>query len=327
MGVVAGLCCLPILIWNAQHDWVTIRHVHTLGGGADTRIYWLGPLIYLAGQAGILLLIWFGIWLCAMTMHNPLREPRPEVRYLWWLSAPMFLVFLAFGFRTGGGEVNWPVTTYLSGLVLSIEWLTRQLASPRPWYRRWVIGNVALAVTLGLAMTLLMHHSEWFYPQLEKLVGASSDPKTCRIRRVDPTCRLRGWRTLAQEVERLRADLRSRGIEPVLACNHWSLAGELAVYCPDHPPVYSLGWVTGDRHSQYDFWPGPMHTPEAFAGRTFIVIGGLKQEILEQAFEGIEFNDFVVHREQNHPISAWIVTVCTGFKGSWPEPAKNQMHF
>ena len=27
MSAVAGLCCLPILVWNLQHDWVTFRHV------------------------------------------------------------------------------------------------------------------------------------------------------------------------------------------------------------------------------------------------------------------------------------------------------------
>ena len=51
--------------------------------------------------------------------------------YLWWLSAPTFLIFLAFSIKTDGGEVNWPVTAYLSGLVLAIGWLSRQL--PATW--------------------------------------------------------------------------------------------------------------------------------------------------------------------------------------------------
>src|SRR5262249_49568135 len=32
MGAVACLCCLPIVIWNAQHNWVTVRHVLGLSG-------------------------------------------------------------------------------------------------------------------------------------------------------------------------------------------------------------------------------------------------------------------------------------------------------
>src|SRR5260370_32167975 len=27
MCIVAAGCCLPILIWNMQHDWVTMRHL------------------------------------------------------------------------------------------------------------------------------------------------------------------------------------------------------------------------------------------------------------------------------------------------------------
>ena len=37
----------------------------------------------------------------------------------------MFLVFFAFSFKTGGGELNWPITAYLSGLVLTAAWLGR----------------------------------------------------------------------------------------------------------------------------------------------------------------------------------------------------------
>ncbi len=33
----------------------------------------------------------------------------------------MFVVFLAFSFKTGGGEPNWPVTAYRASLDLQIE--------------------------------------------------------------------------------------------------------------------------------------------------------------------------------------------------------------
>ena len=37
MTAVAGLCCLPILIWNAQHQWVTVRHLLGLSGFAEPK--------------------------------------------------------------------------------------------------------------------------------------------------------------------------------------------------------------------------------------------------------------------------------------------------
>ena len=135
---ITTLCGLPILIWNAQHDWVTLYHVLRLAGLAGegtplrtgTGLRWWGPLSYVGMQAAILMGYWFVAWLCAMIAHNPLRERDAGVRYLWWLSAPMFLVFLGFSLKTGGGEPNWPVTAYLSGGVLAAGWLARQLQSP-----------------------------------------------------------------------------------------------------------------------------------------------------------------------------------------------------
>ena len=85
----------------------------------------------------------------AMARRNPLAEADPGVRYLWWLSAPMFLVFLGFSFKTDGGEPNWPVTAYLSGMVLAASWLAEQLASPRLWYRRCTAAGLALACIVG----------------------------------------------------------------------------------------------------------------------------------------------------------------------------------
>src|SRR5205807_520522 len=135
-------CCLPVLIWNVTNDWVSVRHVSglaRLGEASDSS--WLGPLIYLGGQCGLMLVFWFVSWLCAMIAYRPWTEPDAGVRYLWWMSAPMFAVFLAFSFKTGGGELNWPVTAYASGFVLAVAWLERQLHSPRAWYRCWTAWN------------------------------------------------------------------------------------------------------------------------------------------------------------------------------------------
>src|SRR5205823_4584857 len=133
---VAFVCCLPILAWNATHGWVTFRHV---GGqaGVHEQFHWFGPLNFVAVQFALLLGYWFVVWAAAMVRHRPWREPDAGVRYLWWMSAPMFVVFLLFGFKTGGGEPNWPITAYVSGLVLAVAWLAEQLRAPRVGYRRF----------------------------------------------------------------------------------------------------------------------------------------------------------------------------------------------
>src|SRR5260370_28593790 len=91
-----------------------------------------------------------------MGVHNPFAERDDCLRYLWWLSAPMFLLFEAFSFTTGGGELNWPVTAYLSGLVLAGVWLARQFDSPGVWYRRLGQGKLTLAWAAGLLWVHLL---------------------------------------------------------------------------------------------------------------------------------------------------------------------------
>jgi hypothetical protein len=320
---VAALCCLPIVVWNAQHDWVTVRHVSGLAGLAGDepseggpRVHWLGPLVFLGGQCALLLVFWFCAWLAAMVAHNPLAERDEGLRYLWWLSAPMFLLFLGFSLKTGGGELNWPVTAYVSGLVLAAGWLSRQLRSPVAWYRRCTAVNLTLACGAGLLLGVVMHRSDWLYPVLTRVAGRPTPGDPLPLRRLDPTCRLRGWRrALAEEVDRVRARLAEEdGDEPVLAGGSWNIPGELGLYCAGHPQAYSLGLLCGERHSQYDLWPGPLGQPDAFRGRTFLVVGTLTGE-MASGFTRVEPARAVVYTEKGQPVAAWWLTVCHGFRG------------
>jgi hypothetical protein len=317
MTGTAAFCCLPIVIWNWQHDWVTFRHLRGLAGLSDSsmRMHWFGPLSYFGTQALLHLGYWFVVWLIAMIATRPWKEPNGRTDYLWWVSAPMFVVFLVSSFKTGGGEPNWPVAAYLSGLVLTVGWLAEQLQAPARWYRRLTVGGLTAAGILGLAVNVLMHHSEWVRPVLARIAGPPSERQPFPARRLDPTCRLRGWRELAAEVDRLREKLLAEGIEPVVAGGSWTVPGELAFYCRGHPTVYAFGPAEGDRHSQYDLWrPNPLADPDRFLGRTVIFIGEMNST-LRKAFRAVDFPDRVTFFEDGYPVSSWTVTVCRGFRG------------
>src|SRR5262249_14074761 len=145
-----------------------------LRGGADPHWYPLGPLVYVGQQVAILLVFWFVAWAAAMVAHRPWREADPGKRYLWWLSAPMFLNFLLFSVKTGVGEANWPVTAYLSGLVLAAGWLVAQCQAKVAWYRRLTALGLGLTAACGVLLTVLVHHTEWLHPALERFAGVAS---------------------------------------------------------------------------------------------------------------------------------------------------------
>ena len=323
---VGALCCFPIVWWNSQHDWVSLWHVKGIGGGNETKVLWTGPLHYLAAQCALLLVYWFVAWVAAMIWANPLRETDAGKRYLWWLSAPMFLWFLAFSFKTGGGEMNWPVTTYLSGLLLAVAWLEYRLEVSSPW-GRWVTASLLCFIcVVGLALNVIMHRSELVRPALIWYTGPPTAINPFPFRRFDPTCRLRGFRTtLAAEIDQLRQEYRDRGIELVLAGTNWSIPGELGFYCEGHPQAYSIGLALNDRHSQYDFWEGPVTDPERFKGRSFLIVGGIDAPI-NGAFKEIEPLRWVRHDEEGVGISIWGVTIAHDFDRFPPRMGFNRHH-
>ena len=324
--VVAALGALPILYWNIQNDWITLRHAQGhagMQGAKATTFFWSGPLVYLATQCGLLLVYWFLAWAIAMWVHHPGKERRPEMRFLWFMSVPMFVFFALFSFKNGGGEPNWPITAYLSGLILAGQWLMEQLSSPNPVVRRTTRIMVPAMAIIGLVLTAVVHHPRLVQPVLARLADAPTAEKPTPMRRFDPTCRLRGWRTLAAQVDQVRDRLRAEGIEPVLAAAGWNVPGEISFYCKGQPEVFCVGAGLGDRYSQYDLWrPNPVAAPAPFLGKTFILIG-TRDRAVADVFDEVEPTTEFYYVENGHPIAGWTITVCRGFRG-FPKDGKQR---
>lgn len=326
--ILAGVSVLglaPILIWNLQHDWITLRHAQGHAGIEDGNLSlrWTGPFAYVGLQFVVLLGYWFVAWAGAIVAHCPCRENRPEIRYLWFLSVPTFLFFGVFTLKNGGGEPNWPIAGYLSGAVLAAAWLANLLRAPNPMLRRTTATCVGVFAAIGLLMTIAVHHGRIARPLLAQLAGPPTEQRAMPMRRLDPTSRLRGWRTLALEVDKVREDLRKEGIEPILAASGWTLPGEIGFYCQGQPVVFSIGLALGDRHSQYDLWrPNPVADPADYLGRTFILVGA-NGDAVRSAFEHVEAPREVTHWEFGQPIARWSVTVCRGYKGLRPSSGRN----
>ncbi|MBI3410148.1 MAG: hypothetical protein HY040_17535 [Planctomycetes bacterium] len=310
-----------------QHEWITLRHAQGHAGieNGNLSIRWTGPLAYLGLQFAVLLGYWFVAWAGAMAAHHPWRENRPEIRYLWFFSFPMFLFFGVFSVKNGGGEPNWPIAAYLSGAVLTAAWLAKLLKSPSPMLRRATLTCVGVFAAIGLLMTVAVHHGRIARPLLAQLAGPPTEQRAMPMRRFDPTSRLRGWRTLAIAVDKLRDELRNEPepIEPIIAASGWTLPGEIGFYCKGQPAVFSIGLALGDRHSQYDLWrPNPVADPAEYAGRTFIFVGA-QGDAVRSAFDQVEAPREVTHWEFGQPIARWNVTVCRGYKGLPPRSGRS----
>jgi hypothetical protein len=311
LGVMGGI---PILVWNAIHGWPMLEHtsVH-VGVDEQVRIRWFGPIAYVAAQFAILLGVWFVAWAGAMWRHRPTLEERPEQRFLWWMSAPTVVFFALFSLLNGGGEANWPIVGYLAGMVLAAGW-AREQWQHADFGRRLLTGSsTACAIVLGLLVILVMHEPLEVQPVLLRIAGPATEAEPMPMRRIDPTSRLRGWRHLAAEVDRVREELRARGVEPVLAAERWTHASELGFYCTGRPRFCCLGPLLGDRRSQYDLWrPNPLADADHFQGKTFLLVG-LEMERLQFAFDSMEPARVVEYRESGQLIAVWTIRVAHGY--------------
>lgn len=313
---VASLGVLPILYWNSRNGWVTYYHTQTHAGvTARQFIYPLGPLNYLAVQAALMMVYLFIVWVAALWRYRPWTETRLEERYLWFMSAPIFIVFGLFSFKNGGGEPNWPIACYLAGMVLAVGWIIEQLNSTNAWARRLNMFGIGSVACLGVLATVLLHFPLQCQPVYAALAGPATNERPMPIRRLDPTTRMRGWPTLAIAVAAARTDLTARGIEPVLAGMNWILPGEISFYLPDHPQIFALGPAQGDRHSQYDIWrPNPLADPDLFRGKSFILINA-QETTLAELFDSVERRDHVHYYEGEHLISSWSLAIGHGYRG------------
>ncbi len=145
-GIALALAlALPVVLWNAQHDWATVRI-------AVNREPWTEPrsipenLLAFAGG----LLVFFGplafvLLGAAVAAARRLRDPA--WRYLAWMSWPSFAAVLltAAGARA---KPHWPAAAYASAAVaLAALW-------PQWWPRRRTLIGLSTALTLALTLAL-----------------------------------------------------------------------------------------------------------------------------------------------------------------------------
>jgi 4-amino-4-deoxy-L-arabinose transferase-like glycosyltransferase len=258
---VALLVFLPVLHWNAAHDWISFRFQiqHGLGHAHGSAIDREGAL--LGGEAAVIspvLLVLLGI---AVARALRLAAPRPAHpgAFVAAAVATTIAAFFVWSALRHAVEPNWPALAIPPAIALLAAMPHSTLM------RRWERAGVALAA--AMSAVIYVHAVHPFLP---------IDPK------VDPVGRAYGWDELADGVARIPAqwvaESRFQDFDhsgeiwriPAtwVAANRYQDAAELAFHLPGHPTVFSLN--IGSRPNQYDLWPRIGET--AAPGDTVLVV-------------------------------------------------------
>ena len=314
MSAVAGLFCLPILIWNMQNDWVTFRHVDQ--PAPATGLPLAGPLDYLGGQAALLLGYWFVVWLAAMIAYRPAgasrrRRALPVVAVGADVPGVPALQLQDGRRRAELAGDGLPVRPGAGG-----GWLGRQLASPSALLSAGLHGGRGRGVRPGSGGD----GGDAPHRLGPSAAGAAVRPGDGRsadaaapLRPDLPAARLALlWRQRWTSVrEQLRAE---EGAEPVLAARAGRCPASWASTAPAirRPIRWAWRWATATASTICG--RTRCDDAEAFRGRTFIVVGWVSEDA-RKAFDAVEEPRDVVYHEDGRPIASWTITVCRGYRG------------
>jgi hypothetical protein len=239
------ICCTPVVIWNAQHEWVTLEHLTARGGLKKPFALDLGEFgKFLGVHFGVYSPLVFGGLMMALGWGMAKARHSFKARYLLAFALPLLALYFWLSLKQAG-EANWTAPAVISLGVLAVA-LWHEHAQSTRWARRFALA----ALATGAAMSLLVVN-----PDLVRSLGLAWPYEK------DPARRMRGWRTLAAEVESLRNTYEAQLGHPVfLIANEHEVAASLAFYMadkrpegPGHPPIYIPAQPYFE--DQFSFWP------------------------------------------------------------------------
>jgi 4-amino-4-deoxy-L-arabinose transferase-like glycosyltransferase/membrane-associated phospholipid phosphatase len=222
------LFATPVLIWNAQHHWITVEHVASNGGLQNHWSPTLGNIWYglsrytletFLGLESLILNPFFWIptiWAAIVFWR---RKPRnPLLLYLFSMSAPVVLVYLLLSFRSRI-FLNWIAPSVLPLFCLgAVYWEEQWRAGVR-----WVKKSLVAGLIFGGFLVVLLHDNDL----IPKLTGHALPAN------LNPMSRVLGWKETAQTVEEARERMLAEGKPVFIIGGHYGITGEITFYLPE----------------------------------------------------------------------------------------------
>lgn len=217
------LVASPMVIWNANHDWVTLRHVlaqsreetfspHTLLVFFASQIFLLSPLVIIGS----------GLLLSRRRIWRQLQQV--ESRFLLTVSLA-WLAFFIYKSLWSELEANWAAIVYVTFFVLIGGCIAESSKRLQALF--------VLAIGSSLILIFIMA-----FPGLAGL----------NTRDVPARRHVTGWQQTVTSLHTLAPT-----VDFILA-SRYQIAAQVAFYWPHTIPVYVTG-SADRRFNQHDLWP------------------------------------------------------------------------
>lgn len=290
--IVSLLVFSPVIIWNANHDWVTLKHTagqaHISEGFKISLKYFFD---FIGSQLGVISPLIFFMALYGAVKNRWSFTALQNLRFLFWFWFPVLAFFLIKSLQ-GKVQANWAMHAYITAFIASADFFLNK-----------DMRNKAMkALTVSALAILLIFAVVTYYPSLVKLPVKQ-----------DPTSRLQGWQELGVKADEVYDDMRSSAERGVfIFSDKYQVSGELAFYMKSHPITYNIN--LGRRMNQYDMWEGF----ETLTGYDAVFVRDGDENFpyeLKDAFTHFEKEIFTVYRKDKNVLRKYVIFKCYNFRG------------
>lgn len=319
------VCTIPPIVWNAQHAWITTTHLRTRGGLAeDVGFRPLEPLKFF-GQHFLFYspLLFAALALAVIGSWRRVNQ-QFKVLFLFWFGLPVFVFYLLLSFNQDATP-NWDAVSFISFGLLAVNY----------WNERIEKSSVRVFVTSAVVLGFLIS----FFSLDSDILRSVGIP----FFRTDPSDRMRGWKSMVSEVERIRNEQEAKlGEKIFLIADERHRASEVSFYLkdkrvegPGHPACYLV--ESQDLVNQFSLWPRydqfvdapakPAESPDEtfteqkgvnlFVGRSALLIRNYAKgpsHNVRAAFQSIEPIGTIEARRFGHHVRYWQIFLCRNYK-------------
>jgi 4-amino-4-deoxy-L-arabinose transferase-like glycosyltransferase len=283
-GALAIALALPVVVWNAEHGWASLRFWLNVGGiqgpPLGTGKGW-GPVSVAAVQFAYGGPLLFPAMIWALWRSWRLRRDDERFAFLALAGVPT-LALVALASVLGVDRPNWPAPAYLAGA----------LALGALWPRRVAPAAFASSLALSLVVSVLIT----VIPRLPPALQWSE---------------LYGWREVTGEIVRRAAALNDPG-HVVLLGRRYNEASYFGYYTLDRVPV------TTGHLSALSFW-APRHRFVGWQGIAAIDAASDASELVPVCARLLEQPPYVVRFEGGGG-RRFRLFHCIGYRGTPPPP-------
>ncbi|MCF7824288.1 MAG: glycosyltransferase family 39 protein [Candidatus Marinimicrobia bacterium] len=265
LGVLlAFLVFLPVLIWNANHDWISFafQGSRRTSGMGHWEFRFAGEL--LGSQLFMLTPYLFVLVVATIIRYGRQLFSNLEDKLLLLLSSGLFtsIFFAVVSFRSLV-KMNWLVPAYWSLIILGVAYLFQDPLR----VKRLKVGVYSSFVFLGLGISVVA------IPNVPLGEGNTWS----------------GWKTATEEVSGIRDSLETKGEMNFIFSTNYKASSLLKFYLSDQPRTYAQD-IIGRPALQFDIW----EKPDSLIGKTGILVVDDRREYrfrrarLEPYFRDIE---------------------------------------